>query len=416
MSIQLTEEIKQKVRHKVHWYGFNDLTTKPESYHDILSRILCAIDYDYSYPLLIYPINNRLVDLEEIRHTDIDYLNTVGITIYLHEPLSLYTVDNTLRAGELDSILAYVKANNLTKVTVHTCDYRCEELLPCYTKYMQLVTDDVFLKTVSLPKVKNICSEFTKRFINLNWRYTDHRHLTAAFVSQLDSHVTWKYIVDDAILSIYDWANIEELDNIFGDKVSAGIALLKRAAPMELDIKISAETITGISTIHEVKRPLIEQYCVLNGEKRSIERFYSDIFCDIVTETKYNQQLGNISEKTLRPIWFQKPFILVAPPLCLEYLRELGFKTFSDYWDESYDLETNSQQRLIKIFKTMETLNDKPIRELVQLYNDMQPILMHNYNLLLNKFPQMSRLQQINSVNNRLRRELWINQANNVFR
>lgn len=414
MVTQYTEEFIRDVRRKVHWYGFDDLKTKPESYHNSLIRILCAIDYNYSYPLIIYPINTRLVDLEDIKHNYVEYLNIVGITIYLYEPVSIYTKNNLLRAVELDSILAYIQRNNLTKVTVHMCDYRCEELLSYYTPHMKLLTNDVFLKTVALPKTTVDTNQFTKRFINLNWRYDEHRHLTAAFLSQLDSNYTWKYTVDDSVLSIFDWSNVKELDELFDNKVSSGLEHLKKNAPVELDINISAESINNITNIHDVKRIHIDHYCVLNSVTRSIEKFYADSFCDIVTETKYNQPLGNISEKTLRPISFQKPFILVAPPFCLTYLKELGFKTFSDYWDESYDSETHSQQRLIKIFKLIETLNEKPLSELNQMYDDMQSILTHNYTLLLEKFPYTNSLPEISSINKRLRRELQANKSNNV--
>lgn len=408
------EELIRKVKHNVHWYGFPDLETKPESYHDSLIRILCAIDYDYTYPLLIYPINNRLPDLEEITHSDTEYLNAVGITIYLNEPLSVYDNDSSLRANELDCILAYIKHNNLTKVTVHTCDYRCSELLSYYTPHMVLLTDDVFLKTIFPHKAVLPKNQFTKRFINLNWRYSDHRHLTAAFLSQMDSHYTWKYIVDESVLPIYDWVNISELDTEFSNKVSTGLEQLNSLAPVNLDINVPSEVINNISSIHDIKRNLIEHYSILNSTGQPIERFYANVFCDVVTETKYNQQTGNVSEKTFRPISFLKPFILVAPPLCLKYLNDLGFKTFSDYWDESYDLELDGHYRLIKIFKIIEGLNETPIHVLRQMYEDMQPVLNHNYNLLNREFPQKTIAQWITSVNVRLRRELWIRKINPI--
>lgn len=413
-SINNEKSKVDKVKHSIHWYGFPKLETKPESYHNSLIRILCAIDYDYTYPLLVYPMDTRLPDLEKITHTDTEYLNTVGITIYLNEPLNVYNSDGEMRAIELDCILAYIKHNNLTKVTVHTCDYRCNDLLPYYTQHMVLLTDDVFIKTIFPHKATLSQDRFTKRFINLNWRYTNHRHLTAAFLSQMDSHYTWKYVVDDSVLSAYDWINIEELDTEFNNKVSTGLEQLNELAPVNLDINVSAEVINDIHSIHNTKRVIKEHLSTLDGTGQTIEHFYADIFCDVVTETKYNQQTGNISEKTFRPISFLKPFILVAPPLCLEYLSDLGFKTFSDYWDESYDLELDSHRRLIKIFKVIEGLNETPIHELRQMYKDMQPVLDHNYNLLHSKFPRKTMAQRIATVNDRLRKELWIRIINPI--
>lgn len=397
------QETVNTINTKIHWYGFPNLETKPNSYHSSLVKILCAIDYDYTYPLLVYLLNTRIIDLENLKHTDIEYLNKVGITIYLNEPLSLYSEinDDTLKATELDSILIYMENNGLNNVTVHTCDYRCEELLPYYTSRMKLVTDDIFLKTINATRATIPQDNFTKKFINLNWRYTDHRHLVAGFVSTLSSNCSWKYTVDDSVLGIYDWANIKELDDVTDNRLSTGLKYLYENAPIELDIVSDKSLVNGITNIHQIKNDPIFL------RKQSIERFYADSFCDIVTETKYAQQTGNISEKTLKPIGYRKPFILVAPPFCLEYLRSMGYKTFSDFWDESYDTETDHQQRMIKIFKLIDSINNKTIDELKTLYKEMLPIIDHNATVLNEKLPYVSTTEKIRSVNSQLRNTIW---------
>jgi len=76
--------------------------------------------------------------------------------------------------------------------------------------------------------------------------------------------------------------------------------------------------------------------------------FYNDCFVDIVTESRYAQPTGNYSEKVYQPMFHKKPFVLVAPPHTLRYLKEQGFKTFDKFWDESYDKEENHQERIFK--------------------------------------------------------------------
>ena len=65
------------------------------------------------------------------------------------------------------------------------------------------------------------------------------------------------------------------------------------------------------------------------------------------------QDAFHVTEKTLRPIACAHPFVLAAGPGALEYLRSYGFKTYSDFWDESYDQETDAVARLEKITATM---------------------------------------------------------------
>ena len=57
----------------------------------------------------------------------------------------------------------------------------------------------------------------------------------------------------------------------------------------------------------------------------------------VVTETVYNGNKNHLTEKTFKPIVMQQPFIIQSCRGSLEYLRRYGFKTFSEFWDESYD-------------------------------------------------------------------------------
>ena len=77
---------------------------------------------------------------------------------------------------------------------------------------------------------------------------------------------------------------------------------------------------------------------------------------EVVLETLFDDLRLHLTEKTLRPIALGQPFILVGTYGSLKYLREYGFKTFSDCWDESYDLMTNSTERMNKIIEIMKQI------------------------------------------------------------
>jgi hypothetical protein len=68
----------------------------------------------------------------------------------------------------------------------------------------------------------------------------------------------------------------------------------------------------------------------------------------------------------------------------LDWLKECGFKTFSNYWNEDYDNEPNGQLRKERIVTEIKNLLNKSKEELHEMYWDMMPILEHNRNLLLN--------------------------------
>jgi hypothetical protein len=84
---------------------------------------------------------------------------------------------------------------------------------------------------------------------------------------------------------------------------------------------------------------------------------YESTDIEVVLETLFDDLRLHLTEKTLRPIAMGQPFILAATYGSLKYLREYGFKTFSDCWDESYDLMSDSIERMNKITEVMSNIS-----------------------------------------------------------
>ena len=76
----------------------------------------------------------------------------------------------------------------------------------------------------------------------------------------------------------------------------------------------------------------------------------------VVLETVVDGSKIHLTEKTLRPIACGHPFVLVAGPGSLAYLRGYGFKTFSLIFDESYDQEIDTVKRLQMVINTMQKI------------------------------------------------------------
>lgn len=88
---------------------------------------------------------------------------------------------------------------------------------------------------------------------------------------------------------------------------------------------------------------------------------------EIIFETNYSD-IGSISEKTARCLYCGKPFLLYGTPGQLEQLRDLGFKTFSPYINESYDQESNYEKRYDMIVEEINRLSkDANVNELYNI-------------------------------------------------
>lgn len=116
----------------------------------------------------------------------------------------------------------------------------------------------------------------------------------------------------------------------------------------------------------------------------SLTDLYSDILIDIVSESHVMGTTFFPTEKTTRPMWCKKPFVIFGSCNYLEYLRQLGFQTFNEFWDEDYD-GYEAADRLKKIYQLIDDLASISMTELNSLYQHMQPVLEHNYSLLINQ-------------------------------
>ena len=98
----------------------------------------------------------------------------------------------------------------------------------------------------------------------------------------------------------------------------------------------------------------------------------------LVTETvAADDHHGHVflTEKTFKPILLKMGFVIAGRMGVLKKLRDLGFKTFSDYWDESYDTIDWWPDRRDALVKTIEDI----ILDDVHVPLD---ILEYNYNVL----------------------------------
>lgn len=118
--------------------------------------------------------------------------------------------------------------------------------------------------------------------------------------------------------------------------------------------------------------------------ENQLKEFYQDFFIELVAETWTDGQTFFPTEKTTRPINFKKPFIVYGSQDYLCYIRQMGFKTFYEFWNEDYD-GFSGVNRYVKILELIDSLSKKSMQELESMYHAMGEILDHNYRLLIER-------------------------------
>jgi hypothetical protein len=127
--------------------------------------------------------------------------------------------------------------------------------------------------------------------------------------------------------------------------------------------------------------------------------YFDNSYFSIIQETFYDNTLNDstgdigfyecifITEKTYRPIYFKHPFILLGVKGSLAGLRKCGFKTFSPYFDESYDDIDDPVLRLETAFNEVKRLCSLSDDEWLSIQRELLPILEYNYNLITSSYP-----------------------------
>ena len=352
-------------------------------------------------PYIICTGIGNLVNLENLNYSDdeIEYLNNHGLYVFLwdillstdnkeerfeikntktFEPLKNILVPNKetpVYSFELESIRTFVQKNNLKKVTVITCEYDTSAIYqPYYSEFKICSSNNIFTcyRNEFSDFKKNVESSCIKhKFISLSLRYEVHRHLIVSYIVNLNSVVSWKdngrswddikevsleYLNNELTFNIFDWK--ETYPKQFF-QIETGNQVLAQQSPIRLQSEIDKEIKCGCS----FKLPL--------------EEIVSS-FCFIITESTYQKPFPNLSEKTINSIVTNRPFILVSTPNSLRYLKELGFKTFDRWWDESYDQEQDHEKRILKIFDVIDYIDSLPIEDLQVIYDQMKDVLEFN--------------------------------------
>lgn len=109
----------------------------------------------------------------------------------------------------------------------------------------------------------------------------------------------------------------------------------------------------------------------------------------VVSETIFYYPKLHLTEKIFKPIVARRPFLLVAAPGNLAYLKRYGFKTFDRWVDESYDLIEDPDQRIEAITNELAKLCRLGRSELDTMHKEMQEILDYNFNHFYGNFREI---------------------------
>lgn len=199
-------------------------------------------------------------------------------------------------------------------------------------------------------------TDFEKKITCLNNRKSQHRVLFTSFLGNWANDVLMSRnftVTQDDLDKSYI-----HLDTLTHKVLTAGLIKLNSLA--------ASGPVDNISNVNSSESFI------------SSVRLSEKSFCTLVTETRYLSQFPNFSEKTLKPILAHRPFLLAAPVGTLQLLRKLGFATFPELWDESYDGIDDHAKRSQAIMKICKSIVNTPKQDLEHILASVREKLEHN--------------------------------------
>lgn len=246
-----------------------------------------------------------------------------------------------------------------------------------YSERMKILFWDTFEWKMSQEQMtKSVANsdinKINKTFLSLNYRYRPHRlDLFLAF---------YKNNLLNSSLFTFPEKNPES-SHRFTDMVDR--EFLRRLDISEQELNYIQTNILPLQ-IDRLSQDHSRHAEMTMEIGHSTEHFYRSTMISVVTETHAYQPAIAETEKTFKPIKYKHPFILVGASKSLSYLRKKGYKTFSTWFDESYDNIDNHKDRIIAISNLCKEIDSWDTERKQLFITETKEVLDHNFQVFIN--------------------------------
>jgi len=123
----------------------------------------------------------------------------------------------------------------------------------------------------------------------------------------------------------------------------------------------------------------------LEPSDNPLDFFHNDSYFSIVQESgggweafDEDKICGYFTEKITKPLFYGQPFIVIGFKNSLKFLKEMGFKTYDDVFDESYDGLETWEERTKFVWKEIEKILNLPDNEFNILFDKVEDNVIYN--------------------------------------
>lgn len=366
------------ILNKNRYYFLNSDKIEPRT-ETVIHRIVPFDDAHYWY--IEFFDDKSLIFLKEVIPTDVlDSIQKGKIKLCLsntHEAFNFvvsslyYHVIKELKIPEENVLLISESANISVEVTKQANFNNKKEIKTIWTRVFETSIKESIEDKLQTLEIK----PYNKKFVNLNRRARSHRPMFVALAEAFNLRELGYISLADSDTNSLDWTKMyNTLLDISGESSELNSVLSN-----------NKEKIVNIPHMYLDTTDLVTNRVNFDV---TTDTYYQNSYFSVVSET-YFYDTGRygifLSEKIFKPIAKCHPFIAVSLPGTLSVLKSLGYKTFSPLIDESYDIELDDHNRMLKIIKEVERLSNLSDYDLKYFLKHVKKICDHNFNILKNQ-------------------------------
>jgi hypothetical protein len=328
-------------------------------------------DFEFGYLLSGVPKTNNIsfADISIFKQKDV---MPRKIFFYDQEPYISQLADPYMQLVNLDDRPGILVTSEYSKELP-------TKLIPLYYFFHGFAALDWYRGYYALNYNKPIVKQYRKDFISFNRIITNDRSYRIYFISLLKEHGLLPH-------GLVSFGVADDIADTWHDETSDPSSKLSDRA------KLHAET-----HLVDVNKLVIDNPNIHGSASADIPRTIDridynndtlnvDALWNVVTETVFYYNKLHLTEKIFKPIVSKQPFMLLAAPGNLAYLKSYGFKTFEGIIDESYDIILDSDLRTEAVVKQLQWYCRLSDREKDDVIHAVEPIVSYNFHHFYGEF------------------------------
>lgn len=129
---------------------------------------------------------------------------------------------------------------------------------------------------------------------------------------------------------------------------------------------------------------------VFSNLKYTTKSHYADTLFNIISETSFESDSLNLTEKSFKALANSHPFLVIGDTHSNRYIKELGFEQYDDLIDYSFDSIEDRDERLNEALKQIRRIYSMGRNDIIEWYkNNMEKITSNREKFFTYSFSKM---------------------------